>query len=176
MDPLNPMASTLDPAISQIYSQASSIRDTLRAAIPAPSPPSPSQTKSPSSPSATTTRNTTTNRLRTKQLALSALEAPARVRALVAAGRRDDAAAAWDLPRRLLVAWRDRGLGGAEDVSACIADGDAALRDDGGEVGGGGEGKAEGEKEGGGGDATDADAEKPRGRRKANDGGGGNED
>ncbi|KAK7755400.1 hypothetical protein SLS62_002627 [Diatrype stigma] len=152
MDPLNPMASTLDPAIAQIYTQASSIRDSLRERLPAPRPPSqppppvlaptPSNGSSspPTPPTATSSSQTDTTdaaaaadterRKRTKQLALAALEAPDKVRALVAAGRADEARRAWKMPRRLLVLWRDKGLGGGADVEACIADGDAALRGD----------------------------------------------
>ncbi len=156
MDPLNPMASTLDPAIAQIYAQASSIRDALRESIPQPTPPPASASQSASDttptpvPSTTTTTTTTTTRarrLRTKQLALAALEAPGRVRALVAEGRGDEARRAWETPRRLLVLWRERGLGGAADVEACIADGDAALR---GDRGADGEGEEEEEERGGG--------------------------
>lgn len=164
MDPLNPMASTLDPAIAQIYAQASSIRDGLRAAIP---PPSNSTTSPPS---------TSNPRLRTKQLAQTVLEAPARVRALAQAGQTEDAARAWAMPRRLLVLWRDRGLGGVEDVEACIADGDAAVRgEEAPEVRGrgrwkDGEGGAEGNGEGKG------NGVEGKGEGEGNGGGGGSGD
>jgi hypothetical protein len=48
---------------------------------------------------------------------------------LVAEGRVDEARKEWELPRRLLMTWKERGLGGS-DVDACIQEGDAALRDD----------------------------------------------
>lgn len=115
MDPLNPMASTLDPAIAQIYTQASAIRDNLRKTIPAPS-----ETAKESEEAAART-------LRTRQLALAALETPAKLRELVSEGRLEDARQAWKLPKRLLIAWKEQGLGGP-DVDSCIQDGEAALR------------------------------------------------
>ncbi|KAI5863816.1 Vps51/Vps67-domain-containing protein [Durotheca rogersii] len=115
MDPLNPMASTLDPAIAQVYSQASAIRDSVRKSIPDPS----------------TTRDQTADarqvRARTRQLAIAALDAPDKVRALVADGHLEDAREAWKTPRKLLTIWKEKGQGGI-DVDACIEDGDAALR------------------------------------------------
>jgi soluble cytochrome b562 len=115
MDPLNPMASTLDPAIAQIYSQASAIRDTLQKAIP---PPNETQKNA---------DEAKRRKLRTKQLALELLETPDRIRALVNEGRLEDARQAWKIPRKLLETWKEQGLGGT-DVEACIQDGDAAVR------------------------------------------------
>lgn len=131
MDPLNPMASTLDPAIAQIYTQASSIRDSLRERLPAPaSAPSTENTNLDTEAAAAADRRKESARGKTKQLALAALEAPDKVRALVAAGRADEAQDAWEMPRRLLVLWKEKGLGGLGEVEACIRDGDAALRGD----------------------------------------------
>ncbi|KAI1137711.1 Vps51/Vps67-domain-containing protein [Hypoxylon sp. FL0543] len=115
MDPLNPMASTLDPAIAQIYSQASAIRDSLRKSVP---PPDASRAEA---------EEARRRRARTKQLAIEVLDAPAKVRALVSEGRLEDARQAWKMPRRLLLVWKEQGLGGV-DVDACIEDGDAALK------------------------------------------------
>ncbi|KAI4595718.1 hypothetical protein KJ359_006709 [Pestalotiopsis sp. 9143b] len=115
MDPLNPMASTLDPAIAQIYSQASAIRDTLREAVP--------QTTS-TQEEAEQSRQ---RKLRTKQLALEVLETPDKLRSLVNNGQMEDAREAWKIPRKLLLKWKEQGLGG-KDVEACLEDGDAALR------------------------------------------------
>ncbi|KAJ9148611.1 Vps51/Vps67-domain-containing protein [Pleurostoma richardsiae] len=116
MDPLNPMASTLDPAIAQIYSQASSIRETLRQSVPKP------EEKKQEDDADTTARRT-----RTRELAIAALEAPDRIRKLVREGKAEEARREWELPRKLLDAWKEKGLGGG-DVDACIADGEAALR------------------------------------------------
>lgn len=115
MDPLNPMASTLDPAIAQIYTQASTIRDALRKTIAEPDE---------SSKDAEEARQ---RKARTKQLALEVLETPTRVRALMDEGRLEDARQAWKRPRKLLLIWREQGVGGPE-VNACIEAGDAALR------------------------------------------------
>lgn len=115
MDPLNPMASTLDPAIAQIYSQASAIRDSLRKSVPPPNA---------DSKEAEEARK---RRARTKQLAIEVLDTPDKIRALVAEGRLEDARQAWKMPRRLLLVWKEQGFGGL-DVDACIEDGDAALK------------------------------------------------
>ncbi|KAH7029011.1 Vps51/Vps67-domain-containing protein [Microdochium trichocladiopsis] len=115
MDPLNPMASTLDPAIAQIYTQASQIRDNLRKTIPAPD----EATKAPEEAAA--------RRTRTKKLALAVLETPAKLRELVSEGRAEEARQAWKLPKRLLLSWKEQEVGGV-DVDACLQDGEAALR------------------------------------------------
>lgn len=113
MDPLNPMASTLDPAIAQIYSQASSIREALRQSAPRPE-------------GGNIMNEEQTRKRRTKELANKVLEAPARVRALVQEGQVEEAEEAWRLPKKLLLKWKERGLGG-DDIDACLADGEAAL-------------------------------------------------
>ncbi|KAI0397593.1 Vps51/Vps67-domain-containing protein [Xylariaceae sp. FL0594] len=115
MDPLNPMASTLDPAIAKIYDQACEIRKSLQESIPEP-------TEARKADEAARQR-----RLRTRQLAIEVLDTPDRIRALVAEGRLDDANTAWKMPRQLLLVWKEQGLGGTE-IDDCIADGDAALR------------------------------------------------
>lgn len=115
MDPLNPMASTLDPAIAQIYSQASAIRDSLRKSVP---PPDATRAEA---------EEARKLRARTKQLATEVLDAPDKIRALVNEGRLEDARQAWKMPRRLLLVWKEQGVGGI-DVDACIEDGDAALK------------------------------------------------
>ncbi|KAI0973216.1 Vps51/Vps67-domain-containing protein [Xylaria arbuscula] len=115
MDPLNPMASTLDPAIEKIYNQASEIRDSLRKSVPEPTETSKAEAEA------------RQRRLRTRQLAIEVLDTPERIRALVAEGRLDDAREAWKVPRKLLLVWKEQGFGGS-DVDECIADGDAAVR------------------------------------------------
>ncbi|RDA91302.1 hypothetical protein CP533_6333 [Ophiocordyceps camponoti-saundersi (nom. inval.)] len=111
MDPLKPLASTLDPVISQIYSQASSIRETLRDSMPAPD---------------SEEAKARARRRKSRQLAIEVLATPPRLRLLVHEGREDEARKQWELPRRLLVAWRDRGVGG-DDVQTCIDQGDAVF-------------------------------------------------
>lgn len=115
MDPLNPMASTLDPAIAQIYSQASSIRETLRQSVP--SPESEEGMK----------REAELRQRRTRELAAEVLATPQRLRELVKEGKMQEAKRQWEMPKRLLVAWTEKGIGG-EDVQACIDDGDAVFK------------------------------------------------
>ncbi|KAF5535959.1 NIF3 like [Fusarium mexicanum] len=115
MDPLNPMASTLDPAIAQIYSQASSIRDALRETVP--SPDSEEGKK----------RDAATRQQRTRELAAQVLATPERLRALVSEGKISQARKEWVMPRKLLESWKEKGLGGS-DVEECIEEGDEALR------------------------------------------------
>lgn len=113
MDPLNPMASTLDPAIGQIYSQASSIREALRQSTPRPEE----------------SRNGSLGqdmKSRTKEIVREVLEAPGRVRDLVREGKVKEAEEAWRLPKKLLLQWKERGLGGG-DIDACLQEGEAVL-------------------------------------------------
>lgn len=117
MDPLNPMASTLDPAIAHIYSQASSIRESLLRQQRAqhgdrglPDGADPSSALH-----------------RTRRLAAFVLATPARLRQLVADGKEAEARREWAMPRRLLLAWREKGIGGKDDVEACLAEGDAVV-------------------------------------------------
>lgn len=114
MDPLNPMASTLDPAIAHIYTQASSIREALRLSVSKPEDDKEKEAEQ-------------ARRKRTQQLVVEVLDTPDRIRALVREGKLEDARQAWKLPRRLLETWKEKGWGGP-DVLACIANGDAALR------------------------------------------------
>ncbi|CAK7222216.1 hypothetical protein SBRCBS47491_004790 [Sporothrix bragantina] len=114
MDPLNPMASTLDPAIAHIYNQAKALRDAMRDTVPAPEKNEPST-------------EDTAARERTRKLAVTVLQTPEKLRQLVQEGRTEEAEAAWQRPRQLLEAWREQGVGG-DDVAACLVDGAAALR------------------------------------------------
>lgn len=106
VDPLDPASTDLDPKISQIYTQASQIRDSLRESVP-------QTTESP-------------GRRRTRELAREVLALPEKLRGLVAEGRAEEARAAWEMPRRLLVTWQEKGVGG-EDVGRLIEEGDGIL-------------------------------------------------
>lgn len=114
MDPLNPMASTLDPAIAQIYSQASSIREDMRKSAPRP--------EDTAKRDAEQARKT-----RTRKLVIEVLETPDHIRALVRDGKVQEAEEAWSLPKKLLLKWKERGLGG-QDIDACLAMGEAAIK------------------------------------------------
>lgn len=114
MDPLNPMASTLDPAIAQIYSQASSIREALRASAP-------------NLEDAKKKDEERARQRRTREIISEVLEMPGHIRALVEEGRVEEAEEAWRLPKKLLLKWKERGVGG-KDVDMILADGEAALK------------------------------------------------
>ncbi|KAL7814829.1 Vps51/Vps67 domain-containing protein [Trichoderma gracile] len=114
MDPLNPMATTLDPAIAHIYSQASAIQESLRKSVPAPDS---EEGKA---------REAQQRRQRTRQLAIEVLATPERLQALVKEGRLEEARRQWEMPRKLLEVWKQKGLGG-DDVQTCIDQGDAAI-------------------------------------------------
>ena len=108
MDPLNPMASMLDPKIAQIYSQASAIREEVRSVVPKMD-------------------EAAAQRRRTKELAVEVLGMPDKLRTLVDEGKTEDAKKEWELPRRLLLLWQENGLGG-DDVAACLEEGDSIFR------------------------------------------------
>ncbi|GJC91548.1 hypothetical protein ColKHC_00374 [Colletotrichum higginsianum] len=112
MDPLNPMASTLDPAIAGIYAQASSIRDSLRKTV---APPDSMEREDEAAE---------VRRRRTRQLAKEVVGTPERLRALVREGKIEEARKEWEMPRRLLEVWMEKGVGG-KDVVECLEEGDA---------------------------------------------------
>lgn len=117
MDPLNPVASTLDPAIGRVYEMARGCREGVRAQI-----------EEGQGAAAAGGVEEARRRNRTRELAREVLRVPARLREMVAEGRTEDARREWELPRRLLVSWKEKGVGGG-DVDVCIQEGDAALRD-----------------------------------------------
>ena len=115
MDPLNPMASTLDPAIAQIYSQAAAMRESLRETVPAPGSDEGRR------------REQAARQRKARELAVQVLATPARLRDLVKAGKMQEAKTQWEMPRRLLLAWKEQGVGG-DDVAECLAEGDALFK------------------------------------------------
>jgi hypothetical protein len=70
-------------------------------------------------------------RARTRELAKEVVKVPERVRRLMTEGRVEEATEEWDRPRRLLVRWKELGVGG-DEVGALIEEGDNALRGNGG--------------------------------------------
>ncbi|KYK54749.1 hypothetical protein DCS_06709 [Drechmeria coniospora] len=115
MDPLNPMASTLDPAIAQIYSEAASIRDLARQTVPPPDSDAGKQ------------RADRARRQRTAELAKEVVATLPRLRELAKRGSLVEARRQWELPRRLLASWKERGVGG-DDVANLMEEGDAIVR------------------------------------------------
>lgn len=114
MDPLNPVASTLDPAIGRVYEMARGCREGIRAQV--------------EEGAGDGERERAERRKRTREVAREVLGLPARLRELVARGKADEARREWEMPRRLLVSWKEKGVGGG-DVDVCIQEGDAALRE-----------------------------------------------
>ncbi|KAH8886486.1 hypothetical protein GQ53DRAFT_344868 [Thozetella sp. PMI_491] len=119
MDPLNPMARTLDPAIASIYQQACSIREELRKEARPPAGPRDDGADA----------EALDRRRRTKAVAAEILRVPDRLRLLVREGSLEEARREWELPRRLLERWKEEGIGGS-DVDTLLEEGDAILRDE----------------------------------------------
>jgi hypothetical protein len=119
MDPLNPMASTLDPAISQIYERANAIKSELRASM------TPFQQAE--AEMSEEDRSKAENRRRARDVVRKVLDTPERLRVLVAEGKEAEAKTEWEPVLKLLESWKEQGKGG-QDVQDCIEDGEAALR------------------------------------------------
>ena len=121
MDPLNPMATTLSPAIVEIYERAEGLKAELRQSM---------MTGKEGSKAMEEEKQGKEKRERTekeREVLRFVLGTPERLRMLVADGRDEEAKREWEGPARLLRRWKERGVGGA-DVDDCIEDGEAALR------------------------------------------------
>ncbi|KAK4192218.1 Vps51/Vps67-domain-containing protein [Podospora australis] len=116
MDPLNPMAGTLDLVVEKVYDMASELRDELRRDVP---PPTTTQTSGEA--------RVGDKRERTRQLAREVVKVPERIRQLMEEGKEEEARREWEMPRRLLLVWKEKGVGGP-DVEDLIRQGDDALR------------------------------------------------
>ncbi|KAL3426326.1 hypothetical protein PVAG01_03118 [Phlyctema vagabunda] len=117
MDPLNPMANTLDPAIRDIYERAIAIRDRLRAEL---------EGQGHGNGHGRDWKEDESRRKK-RELVTRVLDTPQRVRELVESAAREDAEKEWSPVRKLLERWLERGVGGPE-VKDCLDDGNAALR------------------------------------------------
>ncbi|KAL2023736.1 hypothetical protein VTK56DRAFT_1450 [Thermocarpiscus australiensis] len=106
---------TLDVVVGRIYELASAAREGLRREIAAGGEGEGKEDRD------------GRRRERTRELAREVVRVPGRVRRLVEEGRAEEARREWEMPRRLLERWKEKGLGG-EDVDALIEEGDAALR------------------------------------------------
>ncbi|KAK1831257.1 Vps51/Vps67-domain-containing protein [Podospora conica] len=118
MDPLSPMAGALDVVVGRIYEEAVGVREGLRAELGGD-------------------RREPEGRRRTRELAREVLGVVGRLRGLMEEGREEEARTEWEVPRRLLVRWKEMGVGG-EDVGALIEEGDGIVG--GGEESGSGSG------------------------------------
>jgi hypothetical protein len=119
MDPLNPVATTLDPAIASIYARAEAIREELKASMP--------EAKRREMEMGAEKRRELLRKRRRREVVLRVLETPEKVRVLVKEGREEEAKRIWERSLALLERWKERGVGG-EDVQDCIEDGEAALK------------------------------------------------
>jgi vacuolar protein sorting-associated protein 51 len=119
MDPLNPMAATLSPAIAEIYERADAVKAELRASM------TPAQRSG--AEMSEEERARAAKLARSRDLARQVLSVPERLRELVGGGKVDEARAKWEAPLALLRRWKEEGKGGV-DVQDCIDDGEAALR------------------------------------------------
>lgn len=115
MDPLDPVAATLDPAVARVCELASGARGLVRGQG--------------EGADGEEEEERWRRKRRTRELAVEVLGVPERLRGLVAEGRVEEARREWEMPRRLLETWKEKGFGG-EDVDVCIREGDAALRGD----------------------------------------------
>jgi vacuolar protein sorting-associated protein 51 len=119
MDPLNPMASTLDPAIASIYERAESIKREMREGMPA--------WQREKAEMGEEEREKLKRRDRTREVVGRVLDTPERVRESMDEGRVEEARRVWEPTLRLLERWKERAVGG-DDVLDCIEDGEAAIR------------------------------------------------
>ena len=134
MDPLNPMAGTLDLVVAKIYEQANGLREGLRKEVPPP----PGKVDGAGKEKGKEEETNLDRRKRTRELAREVLEVPGRLRGLMEEGREEEARKEWEMPRRLLERWREKGLGGPQ-VDALIEEGDAIVRNDESDSGSGSE-------------------------------------
>jgi chromosome segregation ATPase len=118
MDPLNPVATTLDPAIASIYARADAIKDELRESMP--------EARRREMEMGEEERKEMQRKKRRRDVVLRVLETPEKVRGLMKDGREDEAKKLWETTLALLERWKERGVGG-KDVKDCIDDGEAAL-------------------------------------------------
>ncbi|KAH8661643.1 Vps51/Vps67-domain-containing protein [Tricladium varicosporioides] len=119
MDPLNPMASTLDPAIRGIYERCVQIKVEMKNGM--------SSREREIQEMGVEEQETLKRRQKTREVVERVLGLPRKMRELVKEGKEEEARALWEPNLRLLERWSERGVGG-EDVKDCIEDGEAALR------------------------------------------------
>jgi vacuolar protein sorting-associated protein 51 len=123
MDPLQPVAATLDPAIEKVYALAKEVNASLgRGGREA----SAEGQRAKENGASASDDDRARKRKRTRELAIEVLGTPERMRQLVAEGKVEEAQKLWERPRQLLEIWKEKGLGGA-DVQACLDEGDGVL-------------------------------------------------
>ncbi|KAH8789875.1 Vps51/Vps67-domain-containing protein [Hyaloscypha sp. PMI_1271] len=117
MGPLNPMASTLDPAIARIYEMAEKVREEMRGQVEKGGVEGGDEEE----------REKESRREKMREVVIRVLGTPEKMRALVKEGKEEEARTIWEPALTLLERWKERGVGGP-DVVDCIEDGEAAIR------------------------------------------------
>ncbi|KAL2151316.1 hypothetical protein VTH82DRAFT_6414 [Thermothelomyces myriococcoides] len=118
-------AASLEAVVEGIYRRAADLREELRASVAAQTS---AETSRGGSRTGGEADEKAARRERTKELAREVVKVPGRVRKLVEEGKVEEAKKEWEMPRRLLVRWKELGVGG-DDVPTLIEEGDAALRE-----------------------------------------------
>jgi hypothetical protein len=120
MDPLNPMARTLDPAIGSVYARAEKIKEEIRDTLP--------EWRRRELEMGKEEKEKLRRSERVRAVVTRVLDTPRQVREHVKEGRMEDARRVWRDTLIVLERWRERGVGGEQEVLDCIEDGEAALR------------------------------------------------
>lgn len=123
MDPLNPMAGTIDLVVGRVYDMARGLREEMREHCGG------EQGRQQGG------GGMADRKKRTKELVREVYRGMERMRGFVQQGDRPQAEKEWELPRRLLVKWQEMGVGGKE-VRELLREGDGILKgEDNGEEG-----------------------------------------
>ncbi|KAL2117478.1 hypothetical protein VTJ04DRAFT_7138 [Mycothermus thermophilus] len=117
----------LDAVVERIYNQAKGLREELRARVEEEKKKAEQQQQQQQQAGEEDDPKKAEARQRTRELAREVLRVPDRVKKLVQEGRTEEARKEWELPRRLLVKWKEMGVGG-EEVGRLIEEGDEALK------------------------------------------------
>ncbi|KAK0673647.1 Vps51/Vps67-domain-containing protein [Cercophora samala] len=116
MDPLNPMAGTIDLVVGRVYDMARGLREEMRGHV--------------DEEKQRRDREESTKRKRTRELVREVYRGMERMRGFMQQGQREQAEKEWELPRRLLVKWKEMGVGG-DEVGELLREGDGILRGEG---------------------------------------------
>ncbi|KAK4143051.1 Vps51/Vps67-domain-containing protein [Dichotomopilus funicola] len=111
---------TLEGVVEGIYKRAAALREELRAEV--------ERVEAAKKEESDEEKRKREKVERTRELAREVLQVPERLRRLMDEGKVDEAKTEWEAPRRLLVRWRELGVGG-DDVGVLMDEGDAILRD-----------------------------------------------
>ncbi|KAK3953292.1 Vps51/Vps67-domain-containing protein [Pseudoneurospora amorphoporcata] len=137
-DKLDPMTSTLDAVLGKVYQLASGIRGELRQRLSEGGESAARRREAEQEQDRDLLegiddeeerRRRKDRRDKTRELAREVARVPERLRGLMKEGKKEEAAREWEMPRRLLERWKERGVGG-EDVGRLLEEGDAIVKED----------------------------------------------